>query len=56
MKRCGVKAKVLAVAAGADIREIASAVTFDVRGDVTGRPPCAVVHFDVEADFDVSLL
>jgi hypothetical protein len=47
MKRCAVKAKVLAVAAGADIREIASAVTFDIGGDRTGRPPYAVVHFDV---------
>ena len=56
MKRCGVKTKVLAIAAGADIREIASAVRFDIRGDVTWRPPCAVVHFDVEADFDVPLL
>jgi hypothetical protein len=39
---------------GADISDIASADRFEVRGEVSGRPPCADVHFDGEADFKVS--
>ena len=38
-----------------DISDIASNDEFTVTGDVSGRPPCADVHFDGEADFDVSL-
>ena len=40
---------------GVDISDIASADRFTVSGTVTGRPPCADVHFDGKADFDVSL-
>ena len=39
---------------GADISDVASADRFEVRGEVSGRPPCADVHFDGEADFKVS--
>jgi len=40
---------------GADISDIASADRFEVRGEVSGRPPCADVHFDGDAKFEVSL-
>jgi hypothetical protein len=40
---------------GADIADIASADNFEVTGQVSGRPPCADVHFNGEADFKVSL-
>jgi hypothetical protein len=40
---------------GVDISDIASADKFQISGEVTGRPPCADVHFVGEADFDVSL-
>jgi len=40
---------------GTDISDIASADKFQITGEVTGRPPCADVHFVGEADFDVSL-
>jgi hypothetical protein len=38
-----------------DISAIASQDEFQVTGRVSGRPPCADVHFDGEADFDVTL-
>jgi len=40
---------------GADISSIASADNFEVTGQVSGRPPCADVHFNGQADFNVSL-
>ena len=40
---------------GVDISDIASADTFTVTGEVTGRIPCDEVHFVAEADFDVEL-
>ena len=40
---------------GADISDIASHDTFEVTGQVSGRPPCADVHFDGKAKFDVGL-
>ena len=40
---------------GTDISDIASADKFEITGEVTGRPPCADVHFVGEANFDVSL-
>jgi hypothetical protein len=40
---------------GADISDIASADRFEIRGEVSGRPPCADVHFDGNAKFEVSL-
>ena len=39
---------------GTDISDIASADHFEVRGEVSGRPPCADVHFDGTAKFEVS--
>lgn len=41
---------------GQDIADIASADQFRITGKVTGRPPCADVHFDGDASFSVSLL
>ncbi|MGH7896717.1 MAG: hypothetical protein ACREQQ_02130 [Candidatus Binatia bacterium] len=38
---------------GTDISDIVSADTFTVTGQVRGRPPCADVHFNGEAEFDV---
>jgi hypothetical protein len=38
-----------------DISDIASHDEFQVTGKVSGRPPCADVHFDGSAKFDVSL-
>ncbi len=38
-----------------DIADIASHDEFQVTGSVSGRPPCADVHFDGSAKFDVSL-
>ena len=38
-----------------DISDIAEEDDFVVTGSVSGRPPCADVHFDGEANFDVSL-
>ena len=38
-----------------DISDIASHDEFQVAGSVNGRPPCADVHFDGDAKFDVSL-
>jgi len=38
-----------------DISDIASHDQFQVSGSVNGRPPCADVHFDGSAKFDVSL-
>ena len=38
-----------------DVSEIVSADKFQISGEVTGRPPCADVHFVGEAVFDVSL-
>jgi len=38
-----------------DISDIASHDQFQVTGQVSGRPPCADVHFDGDAKFDVSL-
>jgi len=40
---------------GTDISDIASADKFQISGVVTGRPPCADVHFVGNADFNVSL-
>jgi hypothetical protein len=40
---------------GVDISDIASQDRFTVSGTATGRPPCADVHFNGEADFTVSL-
>jgi hypothetical protein len=40
---------------GVDISDIASADKFQISGVVTGRPPCADVHFIGNADFNVSL-
>ncbi len=40
---------------GQDISDIASADNFRITGVVSGRPPCADIHFDGEADFDVSV-
>lgn len=40
---------------GQDISDIASADQFRITGKVTGRPPCADVHFDGDASFSVSL-
>lgn len=40
---------------GQDISDIASADDFRITGKVSGRPPCADVHFDGEAEFDVGL-
>ena len=41
---------------GVDISDIVSADKFQITGQVSGRPPCADVHFDGDADFDVSLV
>jgi len=38
-----------------DISGIVSADKFQISGQVTGRPPCADVHFVGEVTFDVSL-
>jgi len=38
-----------------DIADIASHDEFQVTGQVSGRPPCADVHFDGSAKFDVTL-
>jgi hypothetical protein len=38
-----------------DIGDIASHDQFQVTAQVSGRPPCADVHFDGAADFDVKL-
>ena len=40
---------------GVDISDIASADHFTVSGSANGRPPCADVHFNGQADFDVSI-
>jgi hypothetical protein len=40
---------------GADISDIASHDHFDVSGEVSGRPPCADVHFDGDAEFEVTI-
>jgi hypothetical protein len=40
---------------GADISDIASADKFQISGEVSGRPPCADVHFVGKVKFDVSL-
>lgn len=40
---------------GVDISDIASADTFTVSGEVTGRIPCDEVHFVAKAEFDVEL-
>ena len=39
-----------------DISDIASHDKFQITGQVSGRPPCADVHFDGSAKFDVTLL
>jgi len=38
---------------GADISDIVSADKFQITGQVSGRPPCADVHFNGNADFNV---
>jgi hypothetical protein len=40
---------------GVDIRKIVSADKFEITGQVSGRPPCADVHFVGKADFDVGV-
>ncbi len=40
---------------GVDISDIASADRFIVTAEVSGFPPCDDVHFDGEADFEVSI-
>jgi hypothetical protein len=40
---------------GVDISDIASADSFTVSGEVTGRPPCDNVNFVGQADFDVTV-
>lgn len=39
-----------------NIADIASQDEFQITGQVSGRPPCADVHFDGSAKFDVTLL
>jgi hypothetical protein len=46
---------IVANGTNANISDIASADRFEIFGQVSGRPPCADVHFDGDVDFDVSL-